>query len=99
MAFVFIIVGAIVLIAGVKGTQSDLWTLLQKDFSPSQQQAGQHSFLAWFLAILVIGAVGYIQDLRPLSRAFMALVIIVLFLSNGGFFEQLNKELGLASNG
>jgi hypothetical protein len=98
MAFVFIIVGAVMLIAGVRGTQSQLWTLLQNDFSPSKQQQGQHSFLAWFLAILVIGALGYVKDLQPFSRAFMALVIIVLFLSNGGFFTQINKELGLSAS-
>ena len=95
MAFVFIIVGIVLLIAGVRGTQSQLWTLLQNDFSPSAQKQGQHSFLAWFVAILIIGALGYVEDLRPFSRAFMALVIIVLLLSNGGFFSQINSELGL----
>jgi hypothetical protein len=98
MAFVFIIVGIVLLVAGVNNTQSDLFTLLQKDFSPSAQQQGQHSFLAWFVAILVIGTLGYVQDLRPFSRAFMALIIIVLLLSNGGFFSQINKELGLTNS-
>ena len=91
MAFVFIIVGVVLVIAGVRGTQGQLWAQLQKDFSPAEQQAGQHSFLPWFFAILVIGAIGYIEDLKPFSRAFLALVIIVLFLSNNGFFAQLQK--------
>jgi UDP-N-acetylmuramyl pentapeptide phosphotransferase/UDP-N-acetylglucosamine-1-phosphate transferase len=91
MAFVFIIVGVVFLIAGVRGTQDQLWSLLQGDFSPSKQQQGQHSFLAWFAAIMVIGAIGYIDDLKELSRSFLVLIIIVLFLSNNGFFAQLQK--------
>ncbi len=97
MAFVFIIIGTVLLIAGVRDTQGDLFTLLQNDFSTSAQKQGQHSFLAWFVAILVIGALGYVEDLKPFSRAFMALVIIVLLLSNGGFFSQINSELGLTA--
>ena len=89
MSFVFIIIGAIFLIAGVRDKQDELWALLQKDFSPSQQAQGQHSFLPWFFAILVIGALGYVENLKELSRAFLVLVIVVLFLSNNGFFAQL----------
>jgi UDP-N-acetylmuramyl pentapeptide phosphotransferase/UDP-N-acetylglucosamine-1-phosphate transferase len=100
MAFVFIIVGTVFLIAGVRGTQTQLWTLLQKDFSPQEQQQGQHSFLAWFAAIMIIGAIGYIDDLKELSRAFLVLIIIVLFLSNNGFFAQIQKiETGSGNNG
>lgn len=82
------------MISGVRDTQGDLWTQLQKDFSPSQQQQGQHSFLAWFIAILIIGSLGYIDDLKELSRSFLVLVIIVLFLSNNGFFSQLQQLEG-----
>ena len=94
MAFLFLIVGVVLVIAGVKGTQGDLWTQLQKDFSPAAQQQGQHSFLAWFIAILVIGALGYVDELKELSRAFLVLVIVVLLLSNNGFFAQLTKLEG-----
>lgn len=97
MSFVLIIIGVFILVAGVRGTQNELWQLLQGDFSPSQQKQGQHSFTAWFLAILIIGAVGYVKDLRSLSRAFLALIIIVLFLSNGGFFANFFSSLGISS--
>jgi hypothetical protein len=91
MAFVFIIIGVVLTVSGVRGTQGDLWAQVQKDFSPSQQQQGQHSFVPWFVAIMVIGAIGYVEDLKEISRSFLLLVIIVLFLSNNGFFAQLQK--------
>jgi hypothetical protein len=43
------------------------------------------------LAILLIGAIGYIPNLRPISRGFMALVIVVFLLSNQGLFIQLTN--------
>jgi hypothetical protein len=94
MAIVLIVIGAVLLDAGVRDKQSELWGQLQKDFSPSAQQPGQHSFLAWFAAIMVLGALGYVPQLQAFSRTFMLLVIVALFLSNGGFFADLQKEFG-----
>lgn len=87
MPFAFIIVGVLLLVSAVRNTSSDLFTLVKGDFS------GSNSFLHWLVAILIIGALGYIEPIRPLSRAFMALVIIVLFLSNQGFFAKFNQEV------
>jgi len=88
MAFVLLIIGITLLVAGVQNTQADLFTLLKKDFS---------AFLMWFIAIFLIGALGYIPKLKPLSTAFMGLVILVLFLSKGtGFFAQFTSALNSA---
>jgi len=99
MAFVFLIVGAVILIAGVRGTQDDLFKLVQGDFDPSLQQAGQSSFIPWILAILIIGAVGYVKELRPLSHGFMALIIIAMiikaFKSDPNLFQEFNSALGI----
>jgi hypothetical protein len=86
MPFLLIIAGTVFLVSGVRGTSTDLLTLLKGDFT------GKNNFLYWMFAILVLGALGYSQTLRPLSRAFMALVVIVLFLANGGFFKKFNSE-------
>lgn len=87
MPFVLLIVGAVFVISGVKNTSSQLLKLLDGDFT------GQHNYIYWMVSILIIGAVGYIEDLKPVSRAFLVLVIIVLFLSNGGFFQKFNQGL------
>lgn len=97
MPFAFILVGVVLVISGVKKTSGDLLSLLNGDFR------GKGNFIYWMLSILVIGALGYIQSLRPFSRAFLILVIIVLILSNDkagmpGFFQQFNDAITTISN-
>ena len=76
-------------------TQDTLFSTVKGDFS------GQDNFIYWFVAIIIIGAVGYIPKLKPISTAFLALVIVVLFLKKGssnglggGFFAQATTALG-----
>jgi membrane-bound acyltransferase YfiQ involved in biofilm formation len=87
MPFVFIIIGLTLLISGVRDTQDALFTLLQNDFQ------GQQSFIPWIVAILIIGMLGYIETIKPISRSFLVLLILVLFLSNGGFFSKFSAAL------
>lgn len=87
MPFALIIVGLVMLVSSARNTQSQLWTLLVNDFT------GQHNFVYWFVSIMAIGSVGYIKPLRPIANAFLTLVIIVLFLSNKGFFSQFLSQV------
>jgi hypothetical protein len=97
MPFALLIVGAFLLIAAVRGTTdgpSGLFALVAGDFT------GSPNFTFWIVAILLIGAIGYIQKVKPLSDAMLALVILVLFLSKGnpgavggGFFTQFTNAL------
>lgn len=95
MPFVFLIIGLVVIVAGVRGTETSLLSLLSNDIK---------GFAPWFVAILVIGALGYIKAIRPITDGFMALLIVVLFLSNGGFFAKLfgtstTKQTAIATGG
>lgn len=92
MPFVLLIVGAAFIAAGVQGKQSQLYSLLKNDLT------GKNSYLSWVIAILIIGAIGYVEELKPISRAFMVLVIVVLFLSNGGFFQKFQQQVFPATN-
>lgn len=94
MPFAFIIVGVVLAISGVKGTSTQLLTLVKGDLQ------GTNSYLYWIVAILVIGSVGYIPNFRSLSRAFLILVLVVLVLregkstnAGGGFFAQFTAAL------
>lgn len=87
MAWILLIIGAVMVTTGVKGTTPDLLSLLKGDLT------GKNNFLYWIVSILAIGAVGYIAPLRPVSRAFLVLVIIVLVLTNGGFFQLFTEAL------
>ena len=84
------------LVTAVKNTQGTLFALVQGDLT------GKNNFIFWMLSILAIGAVGYIPKLKPISVAFLTLVVIVLVLKKGnpqgiggGFFDQLMSGLNL----
>lgn len=95
MPFALLLIGFVLLISGVKNTQDTLFSTVKGDFT------GQDNFIYWFVAIIIIGAVGYIPKLKPISTMFLALVIVVLFLKKGnasgiggGFFQQFSSALG-----
>lgn len=92
MPFALIFVGILLLVSGVRKTASppaspNLVTLIQGDFT------GKNNFLYWMGAIIAIGLIGYISELKGLSTALLVLVVVVLFLSNGGFFAQFKAAI------
>lgn len=96
MPFALIIVGIFLLVSAARSTQDDLFTLIRGDFT------GPNNFFYWAISIMFIGAIGYVPKLRPLSTAFLVLVVIVLVLTKGnpnapggGFFQQFTSQLGL----
>lgn len=96
MPFALLIIGTVLVVSAVKGTQGQLAQLVKSDFT------GSNNFIYWTVSILLIGSVGYIPKLKSLSTAFLALVIIVLVLTKGnpqavggGFFQQFTQ--GIAS--
>lgn len=99
MPFVLLIIGMVLLISGVRATQDTLFSLVKGDFT------GTDNFIYWLGAILIIGAIGYIPKVKPISTALLVLVIVVLFLKKGdakglggGFFSQLTNALGTTGN-
>lgn len=92
MPVILILFGIILVTAAVRNTQDELFRLVQGDF------IGPNNFIYWILAILIIGSLGYVPRLRPVSTMFMALVIVVLFLTRGkGFFDQFVSQISSAT--
>ena len=87
MPFILLLAGLVLLISAAKNTQGELLTLLEKDFT------GGGNFFYWIISIIVIGAIGYVKELRSFSTAMLALVIAVLFLANPGFFKQFQTAV------
>lgn len=83
MPLLFIGTGLVFILTGLNGSPSALYAAVKADFT------GQGNYVYWMLSILTLGALGYIPDLKNLSRLFIVLVLIVLLLDNGGFFAQL----------
>jgi hypothetical protein len=94
MPFVLLIIGVVLLVAAVRNTQGNLYTLVQGDFT------GQNNFVFWLLAMFIVGGIGYFPKLKSASTAMLGLVIIVLFIKRGnpsgvggGFFSQFTSAI------
>lgn len=88
MPFVFIVVGIGLVVVAIRGTQKEAFSLLQSEFS------GPNSFIKWALALFILGGLGYVPVIRPITRALLLLVLLVIFLKNGkGLFAQFNSQI------
>lgn len=102
MPFALLIVGIILVIAAIRntvtdsGSQKGLTSLVKGDFT------GQNNFIYWMVAILVIGALGYIDSLKTFSRAMMVLILVALFLNGkqgSSFFTNFQSALSSLGSG
>jgi hypothetical protein len=93
--FVILIVAIVMIVAALRGQQSNMFTLLRSEFS------GTNSFIPCSLAIIVLAVVGNIKPIRPVADGFIVLVFVVMLVApantqGGGFFAQLNAALRAA---
>lgn len=87
MPFLLLAIGLLMIVVAIRNTQGQLGTLLVGDFT------GMPNFLYWIVAIFIIGAIGYVDELKAPSDAMLALVILAILLSNRGFFQQFTQQL------
>lgn len=93
MPFALLFLGILVIVVAIKKTHRDLFALLKDDFT------GPNNFFYWLLAIAVLVIVGYNKTIRPLSDAFITLLIVVLILANKGLFAKFRSELAAGTSG
>jgi len=95
MPFALILIGLILITAAVKGKHKDLFGLLKSDFT------GSDNFFVWVLAIVILVAIGNVERLRPVSNAFLVLLILVIIVGNGrkGLFENFMRQLKEGTKG
>lgn len=87
MPFALLLIGLVLVITSAQDTYVALGRQVRKDFT------GNGSFLWWMIAIVMVGAIGYIEKLRGFATAFMALILIVLVLKNKGAFTGFVSAL------
>lgn len=85
MPLALLIIGIMLAVSALRGTEEQLGTLIVGDITGG--------FLTWVAAIVAIGALGYVPQLQLPSRMLLALVLLVLLLKNGtGFFSQFQQQ-------
>jgi|ERR1700733_221540 len=87
MPLFFLAVAIAAIVTGLRGTQGQLLTLLKSDFTTS------NNFGIWILAIVAVGSLGYVPGLKTISNGLLILVVVVLLLSNKGFFSQFSSAV------
>jgi hypothetical protein len=93
MAFVLLFIGMVLLIVGVRGEQDAFNRLMLDLFT------GPNNLTFWALAILMVGALGYIKPLRGFAIAFMTLILLSLLVGNQKFFERLFEQIKAGTSG
>jgi len=84
MPFALILIAAIFIVTGFKGTTGSFLSTFAADMK---------GFIVWIVAIGVIGAIGYVPSMKRISDAFLVLILLVMFLSNKGFFANFNQQI------
>lgn len=87
MPFILIAVAIILLVTAFQGTTGQMVRMLDDDIF------GPKGYIYWFVAIFVVGAIGYIKAFKTLSDTFIFLIVLVLILSHRGLFAQFNQAL------
>lgn len=87
MPFALVIIGLVLIVTGAKDTYREFGAELVEDFT------GPGNFTYWIVSIGAVGALGYVPALRGISRAFLALIVLSMVLSNRGVFAKLTQAL------
>lgn len=95
MPFVLLFIGIILLTVAIRNQQTPFVHLVGGDF------VGAGNFMYWVVALIVLGAIGYIPKAKPISNTLIVLILLVLILKTGnpatgvsqGIFQQLVNAL------
>jgi hypothetical protein len=90
MPFALIFIGMVLVVTGLRDTYKQMATMIAGDFTGQRGGAG---FIMFFAAIAMVGALGAVRELRSISHAFLALIIVSLLLHNAGFMQKLLAAL------
>ena len=93
MPFIVLFCGVVLILTGLRGTTGQLGTLLKGDL------ATKNGFGTWLLAFFLVGAIGFVPRFKLLSNALQTLLIVVILLSNKGFFAALQQAVQSSGTG
>lgn len=99
MPVFLLIIGVLLMVVAVRGNTTYLITLLKGDV------LGSNGFIMWILAVIVLVAIGYIKAAKPVTDAFLGLLILVIIVhsykNNSDLFSSFTTQLkdGVSQNG
>jgi hypothetical protein len=93
MPFILVTIGLVLFAVAMNGTYGALGSQLYKDFVTNKPPFGM-----WFLALLVVGMIGYIPGAKKPADTFMFLIIIGMVLASqgqgsGGVFSKFMQAV------
>lgn len=92
MPFALLFIAILAIAIGARGQANAAGQLLASEFT------GSNSFIQWFLAVLIVGSVGFYKPAAPVSRAGLGLILVAVFLKKGnGFFADLENAFQTAT--
>lgn len=73
MAFLALLIAVVLIVSAIRNTHSQLLGALLQDVP---------GFAVWGAAIFGVAVIGFIPGLKPVSRGLLALVLVVIILTN-----------------
>lgn len=73
MAFLALLIGAVLIVAAIRNTHGQLLSALRQDVP---------GYAIWAAAIFGLALIGFVPGLKPVSRGLLALVFVVIILRN-----------------
>ena len=93
MSFALIVIGLAAVMTALNNTWKTapdggpgLFPQIAKDFFTE-------GYLYWVAALVIVGFVGYIPQLRKPADAFLTLILVAMILKNGGVFQQFESAV------
>jgi hypothetical protein len=81
------VLATLLIVTGIRENQKALMDQVRIDFT------GSGNFFYWVLAVSLIGALGYIDSFRTVSRVAIGLIVLVFIISHEGFFAKLQEGI------
>jgi len=86
MPWLFVILGVLFAVVGIRDKTDEFHEILADDFS------GPDSFANWIIAVFLITAIGMYRPLRGVSDGFLILLILAVFLQ-GNFIDSFRRQI------
>lgn len=87
MLLLALAIGVVLIVAAVRNSQDTLFAALKTDVP---------HYVTIAAAILAVGAIGYVPNLKPVSRGLLALIFTVIILRN---YQQIIAGFQAVSSG